>query len=65
MESLDYFICPEGHGIQMRRENYAKDDSDKLLDADGLPMYESGLYCSGCDRAYGLSKLKELNFCGF
>ncbi len=53
------YICPQGHNVPYKRWNYAKDDSDNLRDADGRPMFESGLFCHICNRAYGLSKLVE------
>ena len=51
------YTCPNGHHLAYERENYARDTSDNLRDADGMPMFESGLWCHICDRAYGLSKL--------
>ncbi len=60
MEQLEHLICPEGHPISFSRENFAKDFSDDDVDAMTLqPIYERGLYCLKCDRAYGLSKLRE------
>ena len=56
---LELRICPQGHSVPWASWNYAKDDSDGLVDADGVPMYEDGLYCYGCGRAYGISKLRE------
>ncbi len=56
---ITHMICPEGHAVPYERWNYAKDSSDNFHDADGVPMYENGLYCHSCDRAYGLSKLKD------
>jgi len=50
---------PEGHPIVWTRENYGMDFSDCSIDCDGGPMYESGLYCTSCNRVYGLGKLKE------
>ncbi|HII71580.1 TPA: hypothetical protein HA265_02385 [Candidatus Woesearchaeota archaeon] len=58
-ESLSYMLCPEGHGISLSRDNYAKDFSDGKTDANCMPMFESGLWCYRCERAYGLSKLRE------
>ena len=55
-ETQDY-VCPVGHHLAFERWNYAKDDSDNLIDAYGMPMFENGLWCHACDRAYGLSKL--------
>lgn len=52
-------ICPQGHRIPWYPELYAKDFSDGAIDADGIPMYEDGLYCLTCRQAYGLSKLKD------
>jgi hypothetical protein len=51
------YRCPKEHLIESIPINYAKDNSDSLKDADGVSMYEDGLWCSICDRAYGLSKL--------
>lgn len=53
-----YLLCPQNHYVPFRAWNCAKDVSDNLFDADGVPMFESGLYCLGCERAYGLSKLR-------
>ena len=59
-ENLEYMVCPEGHKVPFRTEAFAKDFSDNDRDAVyNLPMSEPGLYCHICDRAYGLSKLKE------
>ncbi len=56
----EHMICPEGHEVPYEPWNYARDFSDGDIDAMTLePMFESGLYCHGCKRAYGLSKLKE------
>ena len=57
----DYFmLCPEGHTLPATVANYAKDFSGRVVDAVTLQLvFESGLYCVECDRAYGLSKLKE------
>lgn len=54
----DYLLCPKDHALSFTRWNYGKDDSDGLFDADGITMYEDGLYCFSCERAYGLSKLR-------
>jgi hypothetical protein len=60
MENLEYKVCPENHKIPVSREYFARDFSDGSVDAMTLqPMFEVGLYCYGCKRAYGLSKLKE------
>jgi len=60
MTDLEYIICPENHYVPNTRENFAKDFSDGDRDAMTLQlMFESGLYCLQCNRAYGLSKLKE------
>lgn len=59
VESSRVSICPHGHRIPWLSELYAKDTSDNAVDADGVPMYEDGLWCHGCDRAYGLSKLRN------
>ena len=60
MTDLEYRLCPKNHPIPRTRENFAKDFSDGERDAMTLqPMFEVGLYCLQCDRAYGLSKLKE------
>lgn len=58
-EEVKVSVCPKGHIIPWLPELYAKDNSDNLRDADGRPMYENGLWCHGCDRAYGLSKLRD------
>ena len=57
VEEKPKYYCPRGHEVHYERYNYAKDDLDNLRDADGRPMFEGGLFCYGCDRAYGLSKL--------
>ena len=60
MTNLEYRICPENHAVPYSRENFAKDFSDGDVDVMALyPMYEPGLYCHQCDRAYSISKLKE------
>lgn len=60
MVDLEYRTCPEGHYVFYTRENYAQDFSDGDVDVmTGMPMYESGLYCFGCKRPYGISKLKD------
>lgn len=60
MTDLEYRLCPENHAVPYRRENFAKDFSEGDVDAMTLqPMYEPGLYCFKCNRAYGISKLKE------
>lgn len=51
------YVCPKGHHVSYGRWNYAREDSDNLKDADGRLMFESGLWCHTCNRAYGLSKL--------
>ena len=51
------YVCPNGHHVAYEKGNYAKDDSDNLRDANGRPMFENGLWCHKCNRAYGLSKL--------
>jgi len=56
---ITYLVCPQSHKVPYARWNFAKDDSEELIDADFRPMYESGLYCLECERAYGLSKLRE------
>ncbi len=59
MADLEYLLCPKDHRVSFVSWNYAKDYSDDLIDADGVPMFENGLFCHQCDRAYGLSKLRE------
>lgn len=60
MSDLNYKICPENHYVSCETWNYARDFSDGDVDAMTLyPCYESGLYCYGCHRAYGLSKLSD------
>ena len=59
MADLEYRLCPQFHSVPYIYWNYAKDDSEGLVDADGVPMYEDGLFCHLCDRVYGLSKLSE------
>ena len=62
MTNLEYLICPKDHAVPYTRENYARDFSDGDVDVLTLEkLYESGLYCSQCKRAYGLNKLKEPN----
>ncbi len=57
---LEYLICPKNHSVPYNRDNFARDFSDNAIDAMTLqPMFEVGLYCFQCKRAYGLSKLKE------
>lgn len=59
-DSIDVLICPEGHSVPYARWNYAKELSKTEVDAMTLlPVYESGLYCSKCDKPYGLSKLTK------
>ena len=55
-----FYQCPQGHGIRGSRENFGYEPSEER-DADGRPMVESGLFCLGCQRVYGLSKLFEIN----
>lgn len=43
------YSCPEGHFVPCESWNYSKDSSDNLVDADGRPMFESGLFCHGCE----------------
>jgi len=57
-DKLEYMLCPKRHHVHYARWNYARDDSDGDKDADRRPMFESGLYCIGCERPYGLSKLR-------
>ncbi|MFH0752036.1 MAG: hypothetical protein V1914_00380 [archaeon] len=60
MTDLEYRICPKDHAVWYSSENYAQDFSDGNVDVMTLqPMYEPGLYCSQCGRAYGISKLKD------
>lgn len=59
-EEKPKYVCPNGHPIAYERYNYARDNSENLRDADGLPMFESGLWCHACNRAYGLSKLVDM-----
>lgn len=60
MEDLRYMICPQDHAVAKERWNYARDFSDRDVDIMSLePLFEGGLYCHGCDRAYGLSKLRN------
>ncbi len=60
MVSLEYMICPEDHTVPFTRDNYAQDFSDGDVDVmTKRPMYEPGFYCLQCERAYGVSKLKE------
>lgn len=61
MKDLESFLCPQRHTIPFTRDSFAKDFSEEVRDADGLPMYEVGLYCYECQRPYGISKLKENN----
>lgn len=58
-DDLEYRLCPQGHDVPYASWNYAKDDSEGLVDADGVPMYEDGLHCYGCKRAYGITQLRE------
>jgi len=53
-----FLICPEGHNIAYVRENYARVFT-REKDSAGDAVFESGLYCIACNKAYGLSKLKE------
>jgi hypothetical protein len=59
MNDLGYLICPENHIIGASRDNFARDDSDEEIDANGRLMFEVGLYCHACNRPYGLSKLRD------
>lgn len=55
----EYMVCPEGHYVPYAKWNYAR-EFDGFKDAMTLqPTYESGLYCLGCNKPYGLSKLNE------
>ena len=54
------YICPRGHNVPYERWNYARDDSGNLMDVDGRPMFEGGLFCHQCNKPYGLSKLIEV-----
>ena len=56
-KEIKYMICPKGHRVSYESWNYEKDFSDGLKDADGRPMFESGLFCITCNRGYGLTKL--------
>jgi len=59
---LESMVCPEGHNVPYARWNYARDFSGNERDAMTLePLFESGLYCHACEKAYGLSKLKALD----
>lgn len=58
-QKLENLICPKGHSVEQITENFGKDDSEGLLDADGVPMYEIGYYCYLCNETYGLSKYKS------
>lgn len=58
-DKTESMIYPEGHIVSYARWNYAKDFSENLKDANGIPMFEGGLFCLACNRAYGLSKLRE------
>jgi hypothetical protein len=53
----EIYLCPKGHPIYSIPENYAGDDSDNSIDSSGELQFESGLFCLGCKRPYGLSKL--------
>ncbi len=53
------YRCPEGHFVPGERWNFAKEDLEER-DADGRRMFERGVFCHQCDRAYGLSKLEEV-----
>jgi len=58
-EEKPRYVCPKGHIIIYERWSYARDFSGNLRDADGRPVFEGGLWCYECNRAYGLSKLTE------
>lgn len=60
MTNLECKICPENHYVPYATWNVARDFSDGGVDAMTLePQYESGLYCHQCNKAYGLSKLRD------
>ncbi|MBS3112862.1 hypothetical protein J4418_02170 [Candidatus Woesearchaeota archaeon] len=56
IEKLEKWYCPKRHQVAFTTTNYDKDWSEGLIDADGLPMYEDGLYCMDCQKIYGISK---------
>jgi hypothetical protein len=59
-ERVEAYKCPKSHVIPATRQFYAWDFSEGLKDADGVPMFESGLWCSCCEQAYGLSRLVQM-----
>lgn len=59
-ETIESMICPGGHYVPCAGWNMARDFSEGGRDAMTLePLFETGLYCYSCKRAYGLSKLSE------
>ncbi len=57
----DLYVYPKEHPILAIRDNYGRDFSEDLRDADDRLVYESGLYCYQCDRVYGLNKLELIS----
>ena len=54
------YTCPEGHYVPYERWNVGEDYSENLRNQNGEPVFEIGLICNECKRAYGLSKLIEV-----
>ena len=59
-EEKPKYVCPEGHNVSYERWNIGRDTSENLRNQNGEPTFEIGLICSECGRAYGLSKLIEV-----
>ncbi len=55
------YLCPNNHVIPATSQFADRDNSEKLIDAFGMPMYEWGYRCSCCEKVYGLSRLTEVD----
>jgi len=58
-EDLEFMVCPEGHSIAKIPSNFGREHCVGEVDANMNALFEGGLYCHGCDKVYGLSKLKN------
>jgi uncharacterized protein YbaR (Trm112 family) len=57
-EDLEFMVCPEGHSIARIPSNFGREYTGEH-NADMEEVFEGGLYCHGCDKVYGLTKLKN------